>query len=184
MSIRCGVHGHEAHSSRTPYGVNAVEAAAELIARIKAIAPAACATRGRSTTRSTRPIPPSIAARFWAARRRTSCPPRCNFTYRDPQPARSRPGRLWWPRSNAMRASISSLRCTQSIPRHGLHHRAPQRVAGLRDFAEDHPTVAMVKSALGANAVGKVSYMTEAGLFGRAGIPTVICGPGRHRPGA
>ncbi|HLZ07473.1 MAG TPA: M20/M25/M40 family metallo-hydrolase, partial [Chloroflexota bacterium] len=34
--VRCRVQGREAHSSRTPYGVNAVEAAAELIARIAA----------------------------------------------------------------------------------------------------------------------------------------------------
>ena len=54
------------------------------------------------------------------------------------------------------------------------------------EIAEDHPAVAMVKGALGANGVGKVAYMTEAGLFGRAGIPTVICGPGdiaqAHKP--
>jgi acetylornithine deacetylase len=59
---------------------------------------------------------------------------------------------------------------------------------GLPDYeiSEDHPAVTMVKGALGANAVGKVAYMTEAGLFGRAGIPTVICGPGdiaqAHKP--
>src|SRR3569833_2612293 len=36
--FRCSVHGHGAHSSRTPYGVNAVEAAAELVAKIKQMA--------------------------------------------------------------------------------------------------------------------------------------------------
>src|ERR1700743_3077449 len=35
--FRCNVHGHGAHSSRTPYGVNAVEGAAELIAKIKQV---------------------------------------------------------------------------------------------------------------------------------------------------
>ena len=34
--------------------------------------------------------------------------------------------------------------------------------------------------------VGKVSYGTEAGLFQKMGVPTVICGPGdiaeAHRP--
>ncbi|MBG92875.1 MAG: acetylornithine deacetylase [Chloroflexi bacterium] len=31
---------------------------------------------------------------------------------------------------------------------------------------------------IGPNAHGKVSYATEAGLFQKAGFPTVICGPG------
>jgi acetylornithine deacetylase len=36
------------------------------------------------------------------------------------------------------------------------------------------------------NQVGKVSYGTEAGLFQKMGVPSVICGPGdiaqAHRP--
>ena len=36
------------------------------------------------------------------------------------------------------------------------------------------------------HTVGKVSYGTEAGLFQKMGVPTVICGPGdiaqAHRP--
>ncbi|MBE7213236.1 MAG: M20/M25/M40 family metallo-hydrolase, partial [Gluconacetobacter diazotrophicus] len=41
-----------------------------------------------------------------------------------------------------------------------------------------HPLVAAVKHAAGANAEGKVSYGTEAGIFQGAGIATVVCGPG------
>ena len=41
-------------------------------------------------------------------------------------------------------------------------------------------------SLTGANAVGKVSFCAEAGLFQEAEIPTVICGPGSidvaHKP--
>ena len=38
----------------------------------------------------------------------------------------------------------------------------------------------------GTNGVGKVSFGTEGGLLQKAGIPTVICGPGSieqaHKP--
>ncbi len=53
-------------------------------------------------------------------------------------------------------------------------------------IAEDHEAVRIVQAALGANAVGRASFMTEAGLFGAAGIPTIVCGPGdigqAHKP--
>jgi acetylornithine deacetylase len=42
----------------------------------------------------------------------------------------------------------------------------------------DSPAVALAREALGANAVESVAYGTEAGLFQRAGIPAVVCGPG------
>ena len=47
--------------------------------------------------------------------------------------------------------------------------------------------VALVKRLTGRNDHGKVAFGTEAGLFmERAGIPTVVCGPGHiaqaHKP--
>ena len=47
--------------------------------------------------------------------------------------------------------------------------------------------VTFVKSLVGANEHGKISFGTEGGLFQRtAGIPSVVCGPGEiaqaHKP--
>src|SRR3546814_5523440 len=51
---------------------------------------------------------------------------------------------------------------------------------------EDDPATALVKRLTGADAADKVSFGTEAGLFQAAGIPAVVCGPGRieqaHKP--
>lgn len=41
-----------------------------------------------------------------------------------------------------------------------------------------HPLADVVRQVTGANAAGKVSYGTEAGIFQEAGIPTIVCGPG------
>jgi acetylornithine deacetylase len=37
---------------------------------------------------------------------------------------------------------------------------------------------ALAKALSGANSTGTVPYGSEAGVFQRAGIPSVICGPG------
>jgi acetylornithine deacetylase len=50
----------------------------------------------------------------------------------------------------------------------------------------DSPAEALVRLLTGANQSHVVSYCTEGGLFQRAGLSTVICGPGSidqaHRP--
>ncbi len=43
---------------------------------------------------------------------------------------------------------------------------------------EDHEIVKLAALLAGNAPNGAVSYGTEAGLFQKAGIPTVICGPG------
>lgn len=181
--FRCGVHGHEVHSSRTPYGVNAVEAAAELIARIKTIA-----RRLRDEGPFDDGFDPSYTTlhcgTIQGGTAQNIVPASCDFTFE----IRNLPGH-------------DPALLVEEIERHARACIEPEMHAvdpttgftfqprkGLPDYeiSEDHPAVAMVKGALGANSVGKVAYMTEAGLFGRAGIPTVICGPGdiaqAHKP--
>jgi acetylornithine deacetylase len=181
--VRCQVHGHEAHSSRTAYGVNAVEAAAELIAKIKQMA-----RRIRDEGPFDDGYDPAYTTlhcgTIQGGTAQNIVPADCNFTFE----IRNLPGH-------------DPAEIVAEIERHASEHLEPEMQAvepstgfvfqprdPLPDYeiAEDHPAVAMVKGALGANAVGKVAYMTEAGLFGRAGIPTVICGPGdiaqAHKP--
>ncbi len=53
-------------------------------------------------------------------------------------------------------------------------------------LAPDHPLAGLIARIAGKTPLGAVSYGTEAGLFQRAGIPSVICGPGEigraHKP--
>jgi acetylornithine deacetylase len=50
----------------------------------------------------------------------------------------------------------------------------------------DHALTTAVTQASGCNSTGKVSYGTEGGFFEKAGIPSIICGPGdiaqAHQP--
>ena len=54
------------------------------------------------------------------------------------------------------------------------------------DTGEDDPVIRLAKSLTGTNETRKVGFGTEAGYFQRAGIPTVVCGPGHidqaHQP--
>ncbi len=181
--MRCRVHGREAHSSRTPYGVNAVEAAAELIARIVAIG-RRVRTEGPFDHGFDPPFSTIHCGTVHGGAAQNIVPAHCDFTYEirnlpghDPEPLFAEIERL-------ARAEIEPAMLAVA-PDSGFTFT---RRNGLPDYSidEDHPAVALVRQALGANEVGRVSYMTEAGLFGRAGIPTVICGPGdiaqAHKP--
>jgi acetylornithine deacetylase len=50
----------------------------------------------------------------------------------------------------------------------------------------DHALADVVRQVSGCNDAGKVSYGTEGGFFEKAGIPSIICGPGdiaqAHKP--
>jgi acetylornithine deacetylase len=54
------------------------------------------------------------------------------------------------------------------------------------DTSSETEIVALVQELTGNHETGKVSYGTEASQFQRAGIPTVVCGPGSieqaHKP--
>ena len=42
----------------------------------------------------------------------------------------------------------------------------------------DDPAVLLARRLAGAEETTLVAFGTEAGLFQRAGVPTVVCGPG------
>jgi acetylornithine deacetylase len=187
--FRCRVQGREAHSSRTPYGVNAVEAAAELIAYIKSIA---------RRVQVEGPFDPAYDPAYSTIHCGTVhggtvqniVPAHCDFSFE----IRNLPGH-------------DPHEIVAEIERHAREHIEPEMHAvdpsagftfnpraGLPayEIAEDHPAVTLVCSALDTDEtghnhfLGRASFMTEAGLFGRVGIPTVICGPGEiaqaHKP--
>lgn len=71
-------------------------------------------------------------------------------------------------------------------PEAGVRFSVRSELPGM-ELIPDHPLVGFVRSCSGSNqAPSKVSYGTEGGLFQRAGIAAVICGPGdiaqAHQP--
>jgi acetylornithine deacetylase len=70
-------------------------------------------------------------------------------------------------------------------PACGFIYETSLEMPGM-ELPADHALVSVVKQITGRNSAGKVSYGTEGGFYQRAGIPTIICGPGHiaqaHQP--
>jgi acetylornithine deacetylase len=180
--FRCAVHGREAHSSYVTHGVNAIEYAARLVVYIRQIADRLAQIETRDygftvpySTLSTGVIRGGIAANV--------VPKDCEFQFDMRTLPQTSPDALY----QEIRTYAESLaREMQAVdPQSGIDLVWASQTVGLAASETD----AIVRWAMQLSkntTVGKVSYGTEAGLFQKMGVPTVICGPGdiaeAHRP--
>ncbi|HTV44492.1 MAG TPA: acetylornithine deacetylase [Stellaceae bacterium] len=182
-SFRCRVRGFEAHSALAHQGVNAIEAAAEMIALLKAMA------RRRREAGPFDPdyTPPYTTIQTGVIHGGTALnivPRDCSFDFE----FRLLPG-------EDPEAGIAELR--DFALRHLLPEMRAIRPEAAIDFEElsafpglatgdDAEITRLVTALTGANGTAKVSFGTEGGLFQNAGIATVVCGPGSieqaHKP--
>jgi len=184
-AYRCRVHGRAAHSSLTPQGVNAIEFAALLIAHIRTLAARMAEEEARDTafvvphtTLNTGTIKGGIA---------TNVVPRdCEFTF----DFRYLPGTdPDWLFSEVERYAHDTLlpQMRKIAVDADISFAIKANTPGLA-IAPSHELVALAQALADSRGAvpGKVDYGTEAGLFSRAGIPTVVCGPGNieqaHKP--
>ena len=183
-SYKAHVRGLETHSSLAPQGVNAIEYAAELIAYLKFMArrisehgPHDDLYDVSHTTVHTGVIRGGTALNI--------VPKDCHFDFEFRYVGDDDP--------DVMEAEIHAF-SAQSLEPH-MHKISPDTgiditcsndMPGL-DLNADEEVVTFVKALAGKNDHSKVAFGTEAGLFHtRAGVPTVICGPGSieqaHKP--
>lgn len=180
--FRCAVHGREAHSSYVTHGVNAIEYAARLVVYIRQLADRLAQIEKRDygftvpySTLSTGLIRGGIAANV--------IPKDCEFHFDMRTLPQASPDALY----QEIRGYAESLaREMQAVdPQSGIDLVWASQTVGLA-AAETDAIVRWAKQLSNHATVGKVSYGTEAGLFQKMGVPTVICGPGdiaeAHRP--
>jgi acetylornithine deacetylase len=180
--FRCAVHGREAHSSYVTYGVNAIEYAARLVVYIRQIADRLAQIEQRDygftvpySTLSTGLIQGGIAANV--------VPKDCVFQFDMRTLPQASPEALY----QEIRGYAETLaREMKAIDENsGIELQWMSQTVGLA--ASETDAIVQWAMQLAKNpTVGKVSYGTEAGLFQKMGVPTVICGPGdiaeAHRP--
>jgi acetylornithine deacetylase len=182
-SLRCHVRGFECHSALAHQGVNAVEAAAELVAHLKSMA------RRKRDEGPFEPdyAPPYTTIHTGIIRGGTALnivPKDCSFDFEfrllprdDPEVA------LRELVAFAEQRVLPEMRAVR--PETGISFEEISSFPGL-DIAADAEATRLVAALCGVNGTGKVSFGTEAGLFQAAGIPTVVCGPGAieqaHKP--
>ncbi|HYH42750.1 MAG TPA: acetylornithine deacetylase [Burkholderiales bacterium] len=182
-SYRCEVRGRAGHSAYAPDAVNAVEAAAEGVAYLKGMArrlrDSGPYDRGYDvahTTVHTGVIRGGTALNI--------VPHECSFDFE----VRHLPG----DDPAALLSEFKSHIATRIEPemkaiesRAGFEIRQMSEIPALDTSAETE-IVALVHELTGTTEVGKVSYGTEASQFQRAGIASVVCGPGSieqaHKP--
>lgn len=182
-SWRVDVRGFECHSSLTHHGVNAVEAAAELIAYIKA--------RARQK-RDQGPFDQDFAPPYTSLHTGTVqggtalniVPKDCSFLWEI----------RYLPQDDVDALYADVVRHAREVIEPEMKAVRPEtgfRFSQISEFPglatqESAPVVQLAKALTGANRVNKVSFGTEAGLFSDLGIPTIVCGPGSieeaHKP--
>src|ERR1700730_1971166 len=180
--FRCRVLGREAHSSYVTHGVNAIEYAARWVVFIRQIADRLAQIETRDygftvpySTLSTGVIHGGIAANV--------VPKDCVFQF----DMRTLPNTSPEAMHQEIRAYAQDLaREMQKVDdKSGIDLEWVTQTVGLA-AAGTHRTVKWAMQLSRNSQVGKVSYGTEAGLFHKMGVPTVICGPGdiaqAHRP--
>ena len=182
-SFRCHVHGFECHSALTHLGVNAIETAAELVARLKAMArvkraqgPFAADFTPAYTTIQTGVIQGGTALNI--------VPKECSFEFEfrllpgdDPEAG------IAELRAFAEEALLPEMRAVR--PEAAIFFEELSAFPGL-DTSDEAEITRLVAGLTGANRTGKVAFGTEGGLYQQAGIETIVCGPGSieqaHKP--
>jgi acetylornithine deacetylase len=180
--FRCAVHGREAHSSYVTHGVNAIEYAARLVVFIRQLADRLAQLEQRDygfsvpySTLSTGLIQGGIAANV--------VPKDCVFQFDMRTLPQLKPDTLYQEIRRYAEVLAAEMRGIDASA--GIDLQWVSQTVGLA-AAESDAIVQWAMQLSRNPTVGKVSYGTEAGLFQKMGVPTVICGPGdiaeAHRP--
>ena len=181
--FRTRITGQDGHSSAPDRGVNAIHAAAEIIALIGRLHAEA---RGRArpesgfdpphTTLGVGTVQGGAAVNIIARE--------CAFEW----DLRTLPDE----EAAALTARIDRFIASDLLPRmRAVYPQASVETATIVHVpplrpVERSPAEALARRLTGANKATTVSFATEAGLYQEAGIPAIVCGPGSiavaHKP--
>ena len=181
--ICCNVHGVESHSALPDRGVNAVEAAAEVIAFLKSMA---------RRIRDEGPHDPDFDPPYTTVHTGTVhggtalniVPKECSFEFEFRYLPSDDPEVLY--------REVLAFAEEKILPEMREISEAAgfdwEELTGIPSLAigEDTELAQFTKALTGSNRTGTVAFGTEAGLFQNADIPTIVCGPGdieqAHKP--
>ena len=181
--FRCMVRGYSCHSAYAPAGVNAVEAAAEAVAYLKSMA-----RRHRDHGPYDRGFDVAHTTVHTGVMRGGTAlnivPHECTFDFE----FRHLPG----DDPEALLAEFKTYLDTRLAPEMRAVHAdagftiVPLSALPVLDNGPEVEVVGLAQELSGNHDIGKVSFGTEGSQFQRAGIPTVVCGPGSieqaHKP--
>ena len=179
---KCCVRGKEAHSSLTPQSVNAIEMAARVIGKLRDMADGFEREEPRYTGFDV-PFSTASVGQFHGGIADNVVPRDAEFRYefRD------------LPTADAQAMQAQVVAHARSLEP-AMKKVAPdtgfsfETICEIPSFlgSEQDPVTRLAQRLAGEQRTTLVAFGTEAGLFKRAGIPTVVCGPGSivqaHQP--
>jgi len=182
-SIRCHVHGLESHSALAHRGVNAVEAAAEVVAYLKAMA-RRFRDQGPFDPDYSPPYTTVHTGKIQGGTALNIVPKDCLFDFEFRYLPSEDPEELFEEvRRFAVEQLLPEMHAVSEATGFDFHELSG--MAGL-DMKNDDDLTRLVLQLSGANGTGKVSFGTEGGNYQEFGIPTIVCGPGSieqaHKP--
>ena len=179
---RCRVRGHEAHSSLTPSGVNAVQIACEIVAYVARRAREFRDAGGRDDAYDV----PYTTVHVGVIRGGTAVnivPRDCAFDFEIRHLPFDDPDAFFADVRRHAEAFLPAMR--EVAPDTYIEFDHLSTLPGF-DTHDGSAITALAHACNGTADAGKVSFGTEASLFHGAHIPTVICGPGHiaqaHQP--
>jgi acetylornithine deacetylase len=171
---RCHVRGKAAHSSLAPMAVNAIEAAAQVIARIAGIG-AELRESGPRQAGFDVPYSTSAVCQVQGGIADNVVPEDCRFHYE----FRDLPGADAAALQRRVAEYAASLEPAMKAvdPSAGFRF---ENTASMPAFSAraDEPAALLAAELARTRQTTLVAFGTEAGLFQRAGLSTVVCGPG------
>ncbi len=175
------VTGSGGHSSAPDSGVNAVAVAAELIGFLGRLA-AEMRGRGRATAGAARFDPPFTTINVGRIEGGTALnvvPRHCRFLW-EYRPLPGTDENEVIDRLTAFAGEEVVPRMRAVDPETGV---ASERLAAVPPLVPeaDSPAEALALRLAGAGHAGTIPFASEAGLFQRAGLSAVVCGPGSVR---
>jgi acetylornithine deacetylase len=182
-AYKCCVRGREAHSALTPQGVNAIEYAAKLVVHVRHLA-----DRMRELeTRDHRYDVPFTTLQTGIIRGGTAAnivPRDCELHFEFRYLPGVDPDALEREITEYAR-SVLEPEMKRVDPAAGFSFETKAEIPAL-DTGDADAITALAQTLSRNPGAAKVAYATEGGLFQRAGIPSIICGPGHiehaHKP--
>jgi acetylornithine deacetylase len=181
-SFRCRVRGHEAHSSLTPRGVNAVQVACEIVTFLTRMA-RRFRDGGRFDTSYDVPYTTVHTGVIRGGTALNIVPRDCSFDFEFRH--------LPFDDPDALMAEVRKFAATLLPEMHAVSADAhiefdPLSASPGLDTHGTSEIAELGRACSGSHDLGKVSFGTEASLFHASDIAAIICGPGHieqaHQP--
>ena len=174
-SFKVTVHGRTCHSSLAPLGVNAVEYAARVIAKIRDISDRMAKSGARDELYDV-PFTTGHTGYLHGGTALNIVPDIATFEFEFRVLATDKSSVLAQEVIDYAK-TVLEPEMKAVAPEAGFDFEDRSEFAGL-DTPENAEVTLLAKQLSGRNSHSKVAYGTEGGLFSQAGIPTIVIGPG------